>query len=104
MSHAYGTATFSADNHIMHFEYNGTTDVAISALWDTKQEVTNHWREGIWNACVCGKSEDVIFFADYGDGIHWQGKACRYCRAIITTDPYEYDHNDKYGSYLWLIE
>ena len=81
MSHANGMVQFP-DKTVMHFEYNGTSDVTVSVLWDTSEEVHAHWRGDLWNECKCGRDEPVTLFTDYGDGFHWPGRACRHCRAI----------------------
>lgn len=94
MSHANGQVRFQ-DGLILHFEYNGTSDVCISNLRDTNEEVWSHWRQQEWLKCDCGRDEEVEIANDYGDG-SWSpnGKACRHCRAI-TFDPfpaYMYDN------------
>ena len=81
MSHANGMVQFP-DKTVMHFEYNGTSDVTDSVLWDTSEEVHAHWRGDIWNECKCGRDEPVTLFTDYGGSFHWPGRACRHCRAI----------------------
>jgi len=86
MSHAYGQLRFS-DGLILHFEYNGTSDVCISNLHNTKEGVCNHWRRQEWLKCNCGRDEAVEVANNYGDG-SWSpdGRACRHCKAI-TFDP-----------------
>ena len=81
MSHADGKVYFS-DGALRHYEYDGTSDVAISALWDTYEEMKKHWRGDVWNDCQCGADEFVTLTTDYGGGHVWFGKACRHCRAI----------------------
>jgi len=81
MSHANGQVRFS-DGVVKHFEYNGTTDVCISVLYDLYEEMDKHWREGLWGECTCGKDEPVEIATDYGGGFFWEGRACRYCDVI----------------------
>lgn len=81
MSHANGMVQFP-DDTVMHFEYDGTSDVTVSVLWDTYEEVHAHWRGDQWNECKCGRDEPVTLFTDYGSSYHWPGRACRHCRAI----------------------
>ena len=83
MSHANGAVKFKSDNLIMFFEYNGTTDVSIPFLYDTKKELYDNWRKGKWGKCECGKDEEVELMNDYGGGATQQGRACRYCKAIV---------------------
>lgn len=94
MSHAMGKVRFP-DGSVLHFEYDGTADVAISALWDTPEQVQAHWRGSVRNTCVCGHDEPVRLFTDYGDGSHWAGRACRACKAITAGGlPAELDTED----------
>ena len=81
MSHATGQIKFK-DALILHYEYNGTADVCVSNLKDTKKQVWDNWRKHEWLVCNCGKDEPVEIATDYGSGSYWSGRACRYCRAI----------------------
>lgn len=83
MSHANGAVKFKSDGLIMFFVYDGITDTNISTLYDTKEDLYENWRKSKISKCTCGKSEDVELMNDYGDGIFCQGKACRYCHAIV---------------------
>ena len=92
MSHADGQVCFS-DGTVKHYEYDGTSDVSISALWDTYEEMKRHWRGNVWNDCQCGRDEPVVLSTDYGSGSEWSGRACRYCRAITSGwSPFEEDY------------
>lgn len=82
MSHSSGNVTFKKDNLVMYCEYDGTVDIMVPALWDTQEEMSDHWRESIWNKCTCGNMEPVIIHSDYGGGFSWEGEACRTCKAI----------------------
>lgn len=81
MSHASGAVKFP-DGKIMHFEYNGTSDICISHLYETHEEMWAHWRKGTWLECSCGNDEPVEIGNNYGGGMYWNGRACRYCLAI----------------------
>lgn len=68
-----------------YFEYFGTSDIAISMIYSTYEELINNNRQkGDWNECKCGKpAEEVILYTNYGGGFHWQAKVCLYCKAIM---------------------
>jgi hypothetical protein len=98
MSHASGTVTFK-DGLVLHFEYNGTTDVCIPALYETFEEMWSNWRNHERRECTCGNDEEVTIYASYGDGIEWKGKACRKCMCItqnLIPTQYQYSEDD-YG-------
>jgi hypothetical protein len=82
MSHATGMCRFDSDGLVMFFDYNGTTDVCVSHLVKTYDEVWDNIRNFNWLNCVDGKDEPCALFTDYGNGFYWKGRACRYCRAI----------------------
>lgn len=84
MSHAYGKARFQ-DGEILHFEYNGTSDMCCRSLKRTPSEVQKDWRsERNQCHCECGHApEPCRLYTDYGDGHHWDGSACRRCMAIV---------------------
>ncbi len=92
MSHAYGQARFP-DGLVLHFEYNGTCDVIIPPLRISREEVSAHWREDEYDErrCVCGRSEPVEIVIDYGGGLRWPARACRYCKVVLgpTSPPEE---------------
>lgn len=74
MSHAYGRCRFDADGTIMHFEYDGTSDLVCRRLRISAQEVSDHWRTApSWDipVCICGKSESAQLACDYGGGSNW---------------------------------
>ena len=82
MSHSDGKIV-CAGKVIGYFEYNGTCDVAISAIWDTYDEMHEHWRSGVWNNCTCHEQPtEVLIWTSYGAGFYWPGKVCLPCRAI----------------------
>ena len=101
MSHAYGQVRFG-DGLILHFEYDGTSDVCLPHLWSSPQEVMAHWRRGLeWQECKCGREipEPVIIAHDYGNGEWWYGGACRDCYAIL--DNCEPPDNAHDGLPIW---
>lgn len=96
MSHAHGQARFE-DGTILHFEYNGTSDVVIPNLRNSAEEVDEHWRDGSWSRCICGQpSEPVLLAASYGLEPNWKGEACRACMAV-TNGFQPYDDEDGNG-------
>lgn len=91
MSHANGAVRF-ADGAIMFFEYSGTGDYCVPALWTTYEEMHANWRSedpAVYaRACVCevGVWEPVSLMCDYADGHYWPGLACRKCMVITKGD------------------
>lgn len=83
MSHASGEVKFN-DGLILHYEYDGTTDVCRPTLFNTKEEMWKYWRDySFYNVeCKCGKDENVIISNTYGGGSEWDGRACRHCKCI----------------------
>jgi len=85
MSHATGTV-YSTDRSTIlgYFEYNGTCDVACTAIQKTQEALNENWRgPGCMKECSCGKEPtDVVLHSDYGSGFHWDSKACLECMAI----------------------
>lgn len=83
MSHANGEI-IQGDKVIGYFEYNGTSDVAISSIWNSYEEMLSHWRTGLWGICSCEKPqwEDVKLYTDYGRGFYWSAKVCLKCKTI----------------------
>lgn len=81
MSHADGHVTFT-DGLVLHYEYNGTSDVCIPALHHSYEEMHEHWRNQPNRSCSCNKDENVIIHTSYGRGFEWKGKACRHCMCI----------------------
>ncbi|MEK7654599.1 MAG: hypothetical protein AAB345_05025 [Patescibacteria group bacterium] len=88
MSHSNGEVIH--ENEVVgFFEYDGCSDIAISAIWNTLEEVETNWRSGVWKRCTCGQpSVDVLLFTDYGGGFYWPAKVCLKCRAILGPHPY----------------
>ncbi len=84
MSHSSGKVRFK-DGKIMHYEYNGTSDVCISCLYKTFEEMHENWRNHEWKECGCGKEEDVEIYSGYAGGFYFRGKACRECLSVYAT-------------------
>ena len=70
MSHALGAVHFK-NGLVLFYEYDGTSDLVISCLHDTKEEVTAEWRKHIPRVCTCSTMEPVEIYSDYGDGFSW---------------------------------
>ena len=88
MSHANGQVRFS-DGLVLHVEYNGTSGFFLTRLFTSKRKMREHWRaedDSNEAKCTCGRDEQVVLATDYGLGIQYDGRACRYCMAI-TDDP-----------------
>jgi hypothetical protein len=101
MSHASGAVRFM-DGTIMYFEYDGTSNCCIPALWLTQEEVNQHWRsedEAVFSKmCSCepvATWEPVTIMVTYGDGDYWPGLACRSC--MVLTKHNRYDDNTETG-------
>lgn len=81
MSHSGGAVLF-ANSKTLYYEYDGTSDVPCSRLYDTQDEMQEHWRKDNDRDCNCGKDEPVRLMSTYGGGFAWDGKACQFCYAI----------------------
>lgn len=83
MSHANATFVF-ADRPPLFGEYDGTSDVMLSQMFDTRDEVRKHWRKQVWKDCSCGgEPVKCVAHTDYGLGFWWHGTACLKCRVFI---------------------
>lgn len=96
MGHIDGTVTFK-DGLVLHFEYNGVSNVCIPNLYHTIDELDKHWRMDRWTVCTCNRDEEVIIYSKYDDGFDWYGRACRYCMAM--TEGLDPDYSDCDYSY-----
>ena len=82
MSH--NSAEVVQNNKVIGFiEWNATVEQLDSCqIWDTLDEVSEHWRKGDWKECTCaGPHEDAFLFEGYW---HWPVRICPHCRVIIT--------------------
>ena len=96
MSHAFGKVHF-VDGLVLHYEYDGTSDVTIPRLYTTANEVAANWRrvdDWVWNCCTCGKDEPVKIYSSYGGGFSWDGRACRHCQCIVAGYEPVFDEED----------
>lgn len=84
MSHSSGKVRFK-DGGIMHYEYNGTSDVCISSLYPTFDEMWVNWRNHEWKICTCDKEEEVEIYSGYGGGFYFIGNACKQCLSLRAT-------------------
>lgn len=102
MSHDYGEVIVNG-KVVGYFVYYGTTDYAISKIYDSAEESSNNWRNHIFQECTCGeKSIDAILWTSYGgkDGFHWNGKVCLICKAITEGfEPFGWFFLDEYAGF-----
>jgi hypothetical protein len=100
MSHSSGEVI--KDNQVIgYFEYNGTVDVALPAIWNTMDEVHDNWRKQEWRSCTCSTPQvsEVTLYSSYGSGFHWKSKACLSCRTIVSNhDPHSHWDDPSYDS------
>ncbi len=96
MSHAQGAVKFP-DGKIMFFEYNGTVDICLPHLYETKEQLTDNWRRKDWITCTCGNGNDftnhvrVRIATTYGYGYSWDGFACKECKCLLSPLDVNYD-------------
>lgn len=85
MSHAMGIV-YSKNKEILgYFEYDGTSDYALSKVQKTIEDVNIHWRkEGNMGYCNCNKKEyiPIVLFSYYGSGVEWESEYCPECMVI----------------------
>lgn len=95
MSHAYGVVKFS-DGDVLHFEYNGTVDVCLPNLYSTQEELSKDWRNQTWkhHSPNCNLQEDALMATNYGGGLGWNIKACKFCKLITDYHSCE-DHQER---------
>lgn len=81
MSHSSGAVRFK-DGTVKYSEYDGTSDIMCSRLYDTAEEMQEHWRKDNNADCECDEAEEVRIMSTYGGSFSWNGKACRKHMAI----------------------
>ena len=90
MSHAQGEVI--KDGKVRgYFEYNGTVDVACTAIQRNPEAIKQHWRSPTnCRDCSCSQPRsDVILWTSYGGGFWWPSTACFSCMAITgNRDPW----------------
>jgi hypothetical protein len=95
VSHASGEVILNGKT-VGHFEYNGTSDVVIPWIYDTKEEMLDNWRRpDPWPSCACKQPPTPVrLYTIYGDGFNWRGKVCLTCKVVVDgLDPWpEEDH------------
>jgi hypothetical protein len=92
------------DGLVLYFEYNGTCDVVIPALWPTAAAMEAHWRtdEGP-QRCTCGQPpEPVTLWTSYGAGYYWPGTACLRCMCVVDGIG-AYDIEQECGTPSWVL-
>lgn len=99
MSNSIGAVKFS-DGQIRFFEYRGSTDICISALWNTTKEVFDNWRKAEWKHCTCGNEEIIELHYVYGGGYYAEGYACKACKSLRQTEEQQYmEQQDKHDDW-----
>lgn len=92
MSHQQGEVRSSDGAVLGYFEYNGTADIACTAVWPDAKALWEHWRKPEqFRTCSCAAPQraPVVLWANYGSGIEWPSEACLECMTITgETDPY----------------
>lgn len=87
MSHAWGCVHLVPSGEIVGwYEYNGTGDVACSAIQPTYDDVCRLWRTAEnHRECTCGVRVEVPvrLWSDYGNGFGWLSLACLTCGVIL---------------------
>lgn len=102
MSHASGQIKFE-DGLVLHYEYDGTSDVCRPNLFDTNEDMQRYWRDYTFynRKCECGGDEEVEISTTYGNGSVWDGRACRQCKCI-TKGAYKHsDFNEEDNTMRW---
>lgn len=94
MSHSSGAVRFPCGK-ILFFEYNGTVDVCLPHLYETREELGANWRRRDWKFCKdrSHQHERVEIVSTYGGGFEWVGGACRTC--MVLTDNLSPHGNDE---------
>jgi hypothetical protein len=84
MSHATGVVKCK-DNTLFYFEYNGTSDMNLSTLYNTTEEMHANWRSNAMPKCTCDGPHEYVEMANcYGGGALYPGKICRNCMCIVS--------------------
>jgi hypothetical protein len=92
---------------IIHFEdglnlfaaYQNTVDLMSRRLHESPDDFPfSDDPNQVW--CTCGNHEPVELATDYANGLWWEGRACRHCKAIEeAADPR--DSWENYGYPVW---
>lgn len=91
MSHAQGTVYRPSGECVGYFEYDGTRDVACTAITPDRDTLSENWRsDANERDCTCGQpSVPVVLYSSYGGGFHWPATACLRCGAIVSGITFE---------------
>lgn len=94
MSKSLGKIKFN-DGHVVYAIFDNSTEhgIMLRSLYMTHDEASEHRSDRIihenqpeliqgHHPCSCGADEEVELATDYGRGMHWNGRACRYCNVI----------------------
>lgn len=102
MSHSNGQVKFK-DGTVMHFEYDGTSDIVIPKMYLTNEELVANWRNHDYdNMYDCEhKEEEVEITYTYGSGATMTGRACRKCSCI--TFDYEYYLEHMIDDFCYMV-
>lgn len=79
---------------VAFFIYNGTVDIACSALSGSREEAWEDWSKGdLDRHCTCRQpAEAVTLRSFYGGGHDWPAKVCLNCMVITEgANPYPED-------------
>jgi hypothetical protein len=70
---------------IGYFEYDTVTDICLTKIWPTKEQLLQHWRQGHKAKCTCNRAPtDVwLYELNYVPGSYAPGKVCLPCEAIV---------------------
>lgn len=84
MSHANARFTLE-DGTVYYGEYNGTSDVMLTNMFDTFEEAQEHWRRQEWRVCKCAEPNIVSCDAwtNYGFEHEWEGTCCTKCKTFL---------------------
>lgn len=85
MSHHIGNV-FVDKNIVGYFEYDGTRDIPLPTIKQTKEEILAVWRQAPPACCTCGQEPtEAVLYTTYGDGFHWPADVCLNCMCIVDT-------------------
>lgn len=85
MSHSSWIVRFS-DWEIKHFEYDGTSGIVLSNLFNTFEEMSSKWRNQEWKYCTCGWEEKCMAYSTYWSGFYIECLWCRKCQTLRSTE------------------
>lgn len=98
MSHQPGQVIFGPGIQA-YFEYDGTSDIALSRIYLTTDEMNENWRKQVWTTCTATDHvrTPCWLFSSYGNGFFWYGEVCMKCMCITKGfDP----NDDGHGNWI----